>query len=57
MCLKQGAMTVDGLAQETGEKPVTVRARLNELKHEVRHVPGPDGTNTTYWGLIERHQE
>ena len=57
MCLKQGAMTVDGLAQETGEKPVTVRARLNELKQEVRHVPGPDGSSTTYWGLIERHQE
>lgn len=56
--LGQGAMTVDELAEELGvDNPVTIRARLNELKTQVQHVPGPDGSTTMYWGLIARYQE
>ena len=55
--LKQGAMTVEGLAGELGEKDATVRTRLNDLKEQLQHVSGPDGSTTLYWGLRERHWE
>lgn len=54
--LKQGAMTVDGLARETGEPSNKIRARLSDMKSEVQRVTGSDGSNTLYWGLAERRR-
>jgi hypothetical protein len=55
--LKQGAMHVEGLAQELDEPPNKIRARLSEMKGQVQAMENPGGSNTRYWGLRERYWE